>query len=108
MIPPFRIRNCHSHPIRLIIKPVATDYTFLPDEMVELAVDAQPPDAYLHIDYQERHIMIWEEGGTEVGWLVVMKGEEVLEYGYQREEWNRYCRDQGLLSEVYGAPPAPA
>jgi hypothetical protein len=85
----------------LIVEPIAADYTLLPGETVELEMDEQPPNAYIHIDYEERRIMIWEEevnpgSWGSVGWVVAKKGNVELECGYQREEWERYHREHNL------------
>lgn len=88
----------------VILEPVGADYTLLPREVVEVATVELPPNAYLHVSFEKLRIKIWEEekrppGGGDIGWTFVRKGEEMLECGYQREEWNRYCREHGIPRE---------
>lgn len=101
MVPKLVLVNKRDCPIQLIIEPIAADYTFLTGETFELVMEDQPPGAYLDIEYQERRIMIWEakessDGFCTVGWVVVKKGTEELECGYQREVWERYWRERDL------------
>jgi hypothetical protein len=90
-----QFQNDRDCPIQIFIEPIANDYTLLPGETVTLLLSPPSPEDQLLISYQDRLIVIWENSGG-CGWVTVMKGDKELEYGYQREEWERYHREHNL------------